>query len=466
MATSLDEETTKKVIRQVEFYFSDSNLPRDNFLKSTIADSEDGMVSLALICSFSRMRGHLGLGDVKVDEVSEETVKLVAEALKTSTSLKISEDGKKVGRTTELLKPDEVIEQVDSRTIAAAPLPFDVKVDELEAFFGQFAKVNSLRLPRHVAEKRVFSGTALIEFSTEEEAENVLKQSLTYAGAELELHPKKDYDVERENSAAEFENYRPHMNSNGKNTTKPEDNYPKGLIVAFSLKKHISVEKSSEPDNKVDSAADGVSGDAEKKDGEIDGSAEMNVDSKSEGTGEEKNGAENEGSAEDKDNSSNNEEKCEGEEKKGEEKTEGEEQKSEEKPKAADYVKNMDVVMREDLKKVFQKYGTVKFIDFKIGEESGYVRFEDPSGSQKARAAAVLADEGGLTVKNFIAVLEPLSGDAEKEYWSALRSNQDKARDNKGGGRGRGGRFNRGGKNFRPRDNDYGNGRHNKAQKV
>uniref|UniRef100_A0A7N0V1Z9 La protein 1 n=1 Tax=Kalanchoe fedtschenkoi TaxID=63787 RepID=A0A7N0V1Z9_KALFE len=397
------------------------------------------------------MRGHLGLGDVKADEVSEETVKLVSETLKSSTFLKLSEDGKKVGRTTELLKPEEVIEQVDSRTIAATPLPYDVKVEELETFFGQFAKVNSLRLPRHVAEKRVFSGTALIEFSTEEEAENVLKQSLTYAGVQLELKPKKDYDVERESSAVEFENYRPHVNLNGKNNSKPEDNYPKGLIVAFKLKKHNSVEDSSEADKKVDSAADAVRGDSEKKE-----SAEMNVDSRSEGAVEETTGAENQDNVEEGGDNSTDSPACEGEEKKGEEKT-----------KAADYVKNMDVVMREDLKKVFQKYGTVKFIDFKIGEESGYIRFEDPSGSQKARAAAVLADEGGLAVKNFVAALEPLTGDAEKEYWSVLRVNQEKAKDNRGGGRGRGGgRFNRGGKNFHSRDNDHGIGRHNKAQKV
>lgn len=47
-----------------------------------------------------------------------------------------------------------------------------------------------MRLPRHVADKRLFSGTALIEFSTEEDAANVLKQSLSYAGVELELKPK------------------------------------------------------------------------------------------------------------------------------------------------------------------------------------------------------------------------------------------------------------------------------------
>ena len=51
------------------------------------------MVSLALICSFTRMRNHLNLGDVKPDTVPEDTVKAVAETLKQSTFLKVSEDG-------------------------------------------------------------------------------------------------------------------------------------------------------------------------------------------------------------------------------------------------------------------------------------------------------------------------------------------------------------------------------------
>lgn len=47
-----------------------------------------------------------------------------------------------------------------------------------------------MRLPRHVADKRVFCGTALVEFSSEEDAEKALKESLLYAGAKLELKPK------------------------------------------------------------------------------------------------------------------------------------------------------------------------------------------------------------------------------------------------------------------------------------
>lgn len=47
--------------------------------------------------------------------------------------------GMKVGRIAELVKAEEVIEQVDTRTIALSPLEYDVKLKDDESFFGQFA---------------------------------------------------------------------------------------------------------------------------------------------------------------------------------------------------------------------------------------------------------------------------------------------------------------------------------------
>lgn len=47
-----------------------------------------------------------------------------------------------------------------------------------------------MRLLRHVADSKLLCGTALIEFSSVEDAASVLKQTLSFSGIELELKPK------------------------------------------------------------------------------------------------------------------------------------------------------------------------------------------------------------------------------------------------------------------------------------
>ncbi|WVZ86271.1 hypothetical protein U9M48_033079 [Paspalum notatum var. saurae] len=440
-AAPLDDAKAKNVLRQVEFYFSDSNLPRDGFLRRTVEESEDGLVSLALICSFSRMRSHLGLeGDVKPETVPEEVVLAVADVLRRSSALRLSEDGKKVGRANELSKPDEVIEQVDSRTIAASPLPYNVKLEDVESFFAQCGKVNSVRLPRHVSDKRHFCGTALIEFSEEDEAKSVLEKKLVFAGADLEIRPKKEFDAEREVKREAYEKSHPNKNS-------PGEGYPKGLILAFKLKKIPA-----------------------------DGDTEQNGEGKVEGTDV----AKNEGASDTTEKSSvGNEEIPKNKGDASEEQSDGVEESkvvdSGETPQSVDKDEknpsdnDQDTISREDLKEEFTKFGTVRYVDFSIGEDSGYIRFEESTAAEKARAFAAIADEGGLVMKGHIATLEPVSGQAEKDYWSAIRGGQEKYKDSRNN-RGRDWKNNRGGKQFgggkRGRHFDSRDRASNKAQKV
>ncbi|CAH9106265.1 unnamed protein product [Cuscuta epithymum] len=487
MVKSLDEETTKKVIRQVEFYFSDSNLPRDSFLKKTVDESEDRLVSLSLICSFSRMRSHLGLQEAKPDDITDDTVQAVADALKSSTFLKISDDGKKIGRATELPKPEEVIEQIDGRTIAASPLEYVIKLEDVESFFGQYAKVNSVRLPRHVADKRLFCGTALVEFSSEEDAQSILKQSLLYAGLVLDLKPKKDFIAERAEQEKVAENNTVHKGSSHKSQPNVEDNYPKGLIVAFKLKnnnekgnnentleeldttpsngnvnvpaaaetqitkgddKEVNEEKESKDEEKCDNNKDNVDIQAAL---DVQTTTKQNNDITEDK--EVKDEEEKHARAKDSDDGVGND---------GQNPMEMDGEKTK-KQLSLPCKDNKDVVLRDDLKSLFGKFGVVKFVDFETGSDSGYIRFEKAEAAQKARAAAVLAVEGGLAVKNCVLTLDPVTGDAEKEYWSQICGGQER-RGNYKGYKGRGGKF-RGGKHP-PRHRDSNSGRPNKAQKV
>lgn len=65
---------------QVEFYFSESNLPRDRFLRAEVAKTPNGAVGLALVCSFSRMRALLDIASATSD-VPDATVAAVAACL-------------------------------------------------------------------------------------------------------------------------------------------------------------------------------------------------------------------------------------------------------------------------------------------------------------------------------------------------------------------------------------------------
>ena len=54
--TPLSDTDKAKVKKQIEFYFSDSNYPKDKFLLETAKNNKDGFIPLSVLASFNRLK--------------------------------------------------------------------------------------------------------------------------------------------------------------------------------------------------------------------------------------------------------------------------------------------------------------------------------------------------------------------------------------------------------------------------
>ncbi|KAI8384561.1 uncharacterized protein BYT42DRAFT_544446 [Radiomyces spectabilis] len=183
--TASKEVTKSKILKQVEFYFSDSNLPYDKYLWSLFKKTPEGWIDIKTIASFKKMK------KISTDQ------DLIVEALKESPEmLEVSEDNEKVRRKTQLEKQDHI-----SRSIYAKGFPLmdndadklmDLQ-DKIDEFFSQYGKVLCVRMKKEHVKPFNFKGSAYIEFSSPEESDKVAKMDLEFEGNKLEVKTRKDY---------------------------------------------------------------------------------------------------------------------------------------------------------------------------------------------------------------------------------------------------------------------------------
>ena len=118
--------------KQLEFYFSDSNLPKDKFLLKTTKETPEGWVSLQVIADFKKMKE------------KNATVAKLALAAKASDFLAVDAEEKKVRRTTPLPDTDVTL----PRTVVAEWFAADTTIEDLHEFFSSYSTVLSVRLMR------------------------------------------------------------------------------------------------------------------------------------------------------------------------------------------------------------------------------------------------------------------------------------------------------------------------------
>lgn len=127
----LSEEVVQKIIKQVEYYFSDANLATTEHLMRFISKDPDGFVPISVVASFKKIKALV------------HNNFLLSNALKTSSKLIISDDGKKVRRTLPFTESD--VEELQSRIVVAENLPEDHSYQNLMKIFSAAGSVKTIR---------------------------------------------------------------------------------------------------------------------------------------------------------------------------------------------------------------------------------------------------------------------------------------------------------------------------------
>ncbi|KAL0889291.1 hypothetical protein Bca101_013274 [Brassica carinata] len=203
------DELKQKIIRQVEYYFSDENLPTDKFLLNAMKKNKKGFVPISTIATFHKMK-----------KLTRDHALLVS-ALKESSFLVVSADEKKVKR----LSPLPEVRDPKIFTVLVENLPEDHSDENIRAIFSKAGSIKSVSIcdPNAAEEsekgckKDKFIRTrlhAFVEYGTVEAAEkaaatlnndqdwrNGLRVKLLEQAFVQRRPARKEVDPEKDNAA-------------------------------------------------------------------------------------------------------------------------------------------------------------------------------------------------------------------------------------------------------------------------
>ena len=182
-------------LSQVEFYFSDSNLPMDKFLLKTVGGSKNLPVPLTTLHNFKRMR-HF------------QPFEAIVEAMKESDFLElVEEDAQPPSVRRKEPLPEALNEGPDPdaiRIFEDKAMPRSVYVKgfgeeqrstqfDIEAFFEPYGPVKAVRLRR--SNDMMFKGSVFVEFASPALQERfiALDPKPKYQDKDLQIMSKKQY---------------------------------------------------------------------------------------------------------------------------------------------------------------------------------------------------------------------------------------------------------------------------------
>ncbi|KAK3025630.1 hypothetical protein RJ639_042128 [Escallonia herrerae] len=167
----ITEDLQRKIIKQVEYQFGGMSLLANESLAKHINKDPEGFVPISVIASAKKVKSLISNNH------------LLAQALRSSTKLVVSNDGKKIRRKHPFTEKDK--EELQSRTVVAENLPEDNSHQYLEKIFNVVGSVKTIRIchPQECNASRskgdfLISNKihALVEYETPEVAEKAVEK--------------------------------------------------------------------------------------------------------------------------------------------------------------------------------------------------------------------------------------------------------------------------------------------------
>ncbi|CAK7329812.1 unnamed protein product [Dovyalis caffra] len=128
----LTDDLRKKIIKQVEYQFSDMSLLANESMSKHINKETEGYVPISVMASTKKMRSLVSDTD------------LLAQALKSSSKLVLTEDGRKVKRKIPFTDKDR--EELQSRIVVVENLPEDHSHQNVQKIFSVVGSVKTIRI--------------------------------------------------------------------------------------------------------------------------------------------------------------------------------------------------------------------------------------------------------------------------------------------------------------------------------
>ncbi|CAG9854855.1 unnamed protein product [Phyllotreta striolata] len=224
MANDLDQQ----IIKQLEYYFGDINLPRDKFLQEKLKE-DDGWVTLEVLLTFKRLAA-LSTDTEVIAKAAEKSENKIVE---------VSEDHKKIRRHPDNPVPELTAERrqiLMDRTAYVKGFPLDEDLSKIIEFMEPH-KVESCH--RRTKKDHTFKGSCFIIFKDVEACKTFVElESLKYGEQELIRKFQKVYLDEKR---AQFKKDKAALAQAKKDKAALADSqkqeqidFPKGAVIHFT----------------------------------------------------------------------------------------------------------------------------------------------------------------------------------------------------------------------------------------